>query len=50
MGETNIAFYERREAQERMQAARATDDLSRRVHLDLAGRYAALLRASVQAA
>lgn len=41
----NLDYYRRREAQERANAARSGDLVARRVHLDLADRYAALLGA-----
>ena len=37
-----IEYYRKREAQARKQAASATDDCARRVHLDLAARYSAI--------
>ncbi len=37
-----IDYYRRREAQARAQAASATDECARRVHLDLAARYSAI--------
>jgi hypothetical protein len=38
-------YYARRERQERAVAERAASDIARRIHLDLAERYAALVRA-----
>lgn len=37
------AYFVRREAQERMLVERATDPVARRVHAELAQRYAALI-------
>lgn len=37
-------YYARREQQEREVAERAGSDVARQIHLDLAERYAALLR------
>ena len=39
-----IDYYRRREAQSRKQAASATDECARRVHLDMAARYSAITR------
>lgn len=39
-----ISYYTRRERQERAVAERASSDAARQIHLDLADRYAALLR------
>lgn len=50
MHETNIPFYQRREAQERALAASAADKLARRLHLELANRYADRLRTLTAAA
>ncbi len=36
-------YYRRREAQSRKLAALATDECARRVHLDLAARYSAIM-------
>ncbi len=38
--DTNHDYYARREAQERAQAERAGDPIARRVHDELANRYA----------
>ena len=35
-------YYARRERQERAVAERSTNEIARRIHLDLAARYAAL--------
>ena len=45
----NLDYYRRREAQERAIAARTDDVMSRRLHLELADRYAALVAMTVQA-
>lgn len=39
----DLDFYRRREAQERTLAARAHNPEGRRVHLELAGRYARMI-------
>ncbi len=39
-----IDYYRRREAQAKKQAALATDECARRVHLDLAARYSAITK------
>ena len=41
---TDLSYYRRREAQERTLAARAGDMMARRLHLDLAERYARLVQ------
>jgi len=46
-GNTNnrdLEYYQRRERQEREQAARADDTPARRVHLEMAERYSTLAR------
>jgi hypothetical protein len=40
----DIAYFSRREREERQHAARASDTSARRVHLEMADRYLAILR------
>jgi hypothetical protein len=40
----DVEYYRRRERQEREHAERADDKTARRIHLDMANRYSAMLR------
>ena len=40
----DIEYYRRRERQEREHAARTDDTIARRVHLEMAERYSAMLQ------
>ncbi|MET0307895.1 MAG: hypothetical protein ABW023_04240 [Sphingomonas sp.] len=40
----DVEYYRRRERQERENAERADDNTAKRIHLDLANRYSAMLR------
>jgi hypothetical protein len=40
----DLTYYRRRETQERASAARASDEMTRRLHLQMADRYAYLTR------
>jgi hypothetical protein len=40
----DVEYYRRRERQERDKAERADDNTARRVHLEMANRYSAMLR------
>ncbi|MDP5280899.1 hypothetical protein Q9Q95_18385 [Sphingomonas sp. DG1-23] len=40
----DLEYYQRRERQEREYAARTDDSIARRVHLELAERYSAMLQ------
>jgi hypothetical protein len=40
----DLEYYRRRERQEREHAARADDSIARRVHLEMAERYSAMLQ------
>jgi len=40
----DLEYYQRRERQERERAARTDDSIARRVHLEMAERYSAMLQ------
>ena len=40
----DLEYYQRRERQEREHAARTNDTIARRVHLEMAERYSAMLQ------
>jgi len=40
----DMEYYRRRERQEREHAARADDTTARRIHLEMANRYSAMIR------
>jgi len=40
----DVEYYRRRERQERENAERTQDSIARRVHLEMANRYSAMLR------
>jgi len=40
----SVAYFERREAEEREAASRARSEVARKIHLDLADQYAARAR------
>jgi len=44
MNSHDFDYYTRREREERLRADRATGMIARRVHLEMADRYAAMLR------
>ena len=44
MNSHDFDYYTRREREERLRADRATGMIARRVHLEMAERYAAMLR------
>jgi len=44
MDRGSVAYFERREAEEREAASRAQSEVARKIHLDLAEQYAARAR------
>jgi hypothetical protein len=46
MSTQDLDYYRRRERQEREHAARAEDNAARRLHLEMAERYSAMLAAA----
>jgi len=44
MDQGSVAYFERREAEEREAASRARSEVARKIHLDLAEQYAARAR------
>lgn len=48
MSERDLDYYRRREQEERLRAERSDDVPARRVHLEMAERYSAMLRDSAE--